>query len=450
MFLVTRCAYCQYSMSLADFYQAERHYESALQLYQMACSFDGNKADACYNAARVLQTLASDFYDLSSSTPALEQAIELYNTAQALDPTSIDVTYNLALALAELGEWQSDKLAKASLFDEARSILEQVIAQQLESLSYAERPAEEAHEPEEPEAEDIEDSQMQEEAEEISTVVTEAVTPSDVIESLLSLVNLLSNIRSIADDTARDSISANITSAFAQARSFVTEDMPKEATAIQRAELGVALATCEQDPTAIQNIPSILAAYQSLFAANPTDMELLSEYADATSTSAELYHASNATESARLANLALSQYQQLVQSLSSPISRHGFASNLVQPTLSTAYAQCALLQLLLTNNAAAHELSLNAIQATGCGVVWQGTKFGKTEGRKDRSAWEALEFACAVFARVAFLSQRDVGQAKELLGRLKMGKRLIGLVEEEFRDDPVWNEAEAYFWAEVV
>lgn len=420
---------------------------------ETACSFDPTKADACYNAARVLQTLASDFYDLASSAPALEKAIQLYRSAQTLDPTSIDVTYNLALALSDLGEWRSDKSTKAALWTEARAILEQVITQQLQSLSYASQANSAEAEDEEPDVEAKGDEEMQEEAEEVSTVVTEAVTPSDVVESLLSLANLLANARNLADDpAARDMSSADVTSVFARARVMVTTDTSNEIRAIQRAELGVAVSACEQAPieVALQTLRSVLASYETAFASNTNDMELLSEYADATSTAAELYYPSDRTESSRLANLALSQYQQLIQSLSSPISRHGFAPNLVQPTLSTAFAQCGLLQLLLADPSSARELAIQAIQATGCGVSWQSNKFAKTEGRKDRSAWEALEFASVVFARIAYASKRDEKQAKDLLGKLKMGERLPALVEEEFVNDPLWNEGEELFWSQIL
>lgn len=217
--------------------KARRHYEAAVKLYSDAvplASDSDERHDALYNLARLQYALATEIYGIPSCYEMLYACIASYRQALTTQPDSTDAAFNLAQSLHTLGEWMAESpravtsasgsgsavfATPAAAWEEARRLLAQVEQAQSAQLEQQERglditsTSKEDTEGESPPDATAVDAPALEET---------VLTPSTLIETLLTAVEIDISLLSVSSDNS--ALSADLDALLARARALDARD----------------------------------------------------------------------------------------------------------------------------------------------------------------------------------------------------------------------------------
>ncbi|GAA5826507.1 hypothetical protein JCM11251_002402 [Rhodosporidiobolus azoricus] len=283
--------------------KAQRHCQNSITCYRLAASLSPSSFDARYNAARALQTLATEHLPPPSCLQALEQAIGEYREALAVLPAQsggtarIDALFNLAQADVALYEMLDEGAAivegaKEKALQAAKEAKDLFV--EVERLQRIEM--EKVFGAEGPEDDAVDTSEMDDSssvgngsAAEVQAVETTIVTPQLIIDTLLESISLDVALSSSLDDTDPDqqTLQQSALSSLARAQALRTL-VPRSASApAQHDDLDLDLSLAHASILTTFSASASPASeeatrlLQGLLTSSPSPrVELLSLYAD--------------------------------------------------------------------------------------------------------------------------------------------------------------------------
>lgn len=407
---------------------------------------------------------------------------------------TIDGGFNLAQALMA-GRGLMDEGAGGSvgealrMADEARAWLERVEALQRQEMANAGfTAADDGAQPAEDDV-DIPALTSAAAAAEAEARTTTLITPNQVLDTLLELIQALLALHSSAPPDGSAPLSLALVAALDRAvgvRQLIPagQDNREQDIEFELAALAVADALATAGATGADSKYALPPAqvrdrYALLVTSSPGNPELASAYADHLVDSVPTSPSAAAPSSETLATieLALATYQKAHALLSDrfapvkSIPAHTLPSLLVSNLLSRAHVLLLLHHLEPSTAlpdgqlplAAAHRLALDAVPLSGVGVKFSANgglvRLGPAEPRQDWRSAKAFRDAAVAVARVRMRdSSGKLGAAGEVLGvwAKLSGRELRAEVEwavGEVRGDGVWEASggeEEGAWARLL
>ncbi|GAA5896355.1 hypothetical protein JCM6882_000994 [Rhodosporidiobolus microsporus] len=363
--------------------KAQRHTQNALVCYRLAASLSPSSFDARYNAARALQTLATEHLPPPASLLALEQALGGYRdalgvlSAEGGGTARIDALFNLAQADVALYEMldegvaviEGEKEKALQAVREAKELfveVERLQRVEMEKVFGAQGPQDDDGTADTSEIDDS-SSVGAGSATEVQAMETTIVTPQLIIDTLLESIALdVSLASSVAGEADQQTLQQSAVASLARAQALRAL-VPRSASSSQPDDLDLDLSLAHA--SILTTFPSsgspagaeASALLQSLLTSFPSPrVELLSLYADNLVDSLPLAQ----PLSALLATLetALQVYQRAASLLSNRLSPPKSTPAAHLPSLLaanyTAQATVHLLAYTLSSRALALDPSL--------------------------------------------------------------------------------------------
>jgi hypothetical protein len=307
---------------------------------------------------------------------------------------------------------------------------------------------------------------------------TVTVVPSTVIETLLSYADLLVTMLPL-DGSDPSSLLSPMDEALNKATELDAANH-YDTQAIQLMQASCALSVlgatyASASAFDMNRLSSVVDSLAKLHEAQPANVEILADYADALTLTASLLYASRSDAYTTSAVQALERFTRLIQALSSPLSAGGTPAHARQLILSSSLTQCAFLSLLLSDPTRAQAYARRAVEATATGIIFEPSAGGFVKrgipsgARRDWPAERAMHLAALTVLRTAFYAQTDTSAGMELLRKGMVGKGNVpyeqgrefavgqaevrSAVAAEFEGDGLWvvsEGKEAAFWTECI